>query len=107
MDFPTKAEFRAWLKSLKPSDCVGIACRLGDCPLASYLNDHGAAGSAYVRPDRFVEESCWRISDDGSGRQTLPPWANEFGIYVDTGFGDGEALSARQALGVLNEVTYD
>jgi hypothetical protein len=113
MEFPTKSEFKAWLESKPAQASVGLSCRLNCCPIASCLNEHGANGKAYVRPDALYTESCWRVSDDGSDRHALPRWANLFAIHVDRRAIGVDVdihdvpVSAQEALDILADVVFD
>lgn len=99
-EFPTMDAFAEWLRSHNPNDIVGVRLRLHSCPLAVYLNDLTGTENAYVRPDKIAEESCWRVSEDGSQRQPLPEWANRFATAIDCTESD-EAIKATLALDVL------
>ena len=82
MKFPSKRQFTSWLQQKPDGSVVGEACSNGRCPLARYLEEHGAP-APYVRPDAAALNSCWRPSADGVVRRHLPQWANEFAKEID------------------------
>jgi hypothetical protein len=82
MRFPAQKNFRSWLEGKDSDTVVGEACSHGRCPLARYLEEHGAL-APYVRPDRVARNSCWRSTDSGADRHILPKWANEFAKALD------------------------
>lgn len=99
--FPRKVSFEKWLREFPKHAFIGRSCSSDACPLAAFLNEKFELeeGVAYVRPDKVARESCWRISHDGSGRQPMPQWANDFAKRVDTDV-DGY-VRASQAMEIL------
>ncbi len=99
--FPRKASFEKWLREFVPHAMIGHSCSSDACPLAAFLNEKFdlEEGVAYVRPDKVARESCWRITHDGSGRQPMPRWANDFARRVDHDV-DGY-VSAAKAMEIL------
>jgi hypothetical protein len=104
MVFPQKEAFVSWLDTKDPSELVGKACSLGDCPLATFLRARGAP-DPYVRPDRNFKDSCWRPHHGKRG--PLPEWANDFALTIDE-FGERAvaAADAKEIMAILHTNTH-
>lgn len=79
--FPPKAEFRKWLRSLPPEEVVAERWDARSCPIANWLLKSKLAPNPYVRPDEIAEESAWR--PDYGPVEPLPIWANCFARSID------------------------
>lgn len=99
MDFPSKNQFRSWLKTKPKEEIVAENWEFCDCPIAKWLNDIGFAEQAYVEPSDIHGRGVWSTTKTGYDRP-LPDWASRFGNAVDAE--NGRAISAAECLRVLN-----
>lgn len=99
MRFPSRMAFDSWLRHKKSGDVVGFPSRSCECPIATYLREHGAK-SPYVRPDIKFRSSCWR--PDHSIIRHLPEWANKFAYTVDNEIHRDDVVYASVALAILD-----
>lgn len=96
---PTIEGFKKWLSEQPETDIVGFSCTAFNCPLLNYLktlSEHfiGVAGVYY----RYRKENINLEID-------TERWMRKFIIRIDNFQGVGDAVSAKQALEILNEVT--
>jgi hypothetical protein len=99
MNFPTEAEFRAWLQAMPPERVVAENWGCYDCPIALFLRERGAP-RPYVSPSRVRANSGrWLPGDLTIGLAPMPEWANDFARLID---GSGPSkITAADCLRVL------
>jgi len=82
-EFPPKAEFRKWLRSLPADEVVAQSWGGSTCPLAVWLFKTGFAEHPYISPGSDGGRWSPSLINAANSLSVMPRWANAFGRKVD------------------------
>lgn len=92
-----RIKFRKWLKSKSPADIVGYANRPKCCPLATFLIENISDSEPLVGMGSYRMNG---VNDE----QCTPQWAQRFIEGVDSTRAINAAITADDALTVLDQI---
>lgn len=96
----TPAGFRAWLRSKARSEDVGVAGDSDNCPLKNWLSSLNLAGHIKISADyAYVYTDPY---DPHYEKLTLPLWAYNFVVALDSREKNGQWIAASYATYLLD-----
>jgi hypothetical protein len=92
-----REQFAAWLRARKREGVIGYAGTCESCPLALYLTGAFRLNMPWVDESHY---GCFRRD----GWRPLPAWARRFVDETDTRKAHGSAVTAAEALSILETI---